>query len=126
MIQHRSGGGRLHDVLKFGRWTAAIALLVIITTANAENVGTMEQMTREIEQLRQMLVHQQTEINELRSEQVFNSASLQQRQDLVRELVHDTINDVEIRSQLLGELASNSHRCGLPPPNRCMHICRLS
>ena len=112
MIQYQSSGDRLHGVLIFGRWTAAIALLVIITTANAENVGTMEQMTREIEQLRQMLVHQQTEINELRSEQVFNSASLQQRQDLVRELVHDTINDVEIRSQLLGDTLTAGYNKG--------------
>ena len=59
MIQHQRVSSRLQTIFVLGAWAVTIMLLFETSTVIAEDVGTMEQMAREIEQLREMLVHQQ-------------------------------------------------------------------
>ena len=112
MIQHQRVSSRLQTIFVLGAWAVTIMLLFETSTVIAEDVGTMEQMAREIEQLREMLVHQQAEIHELRSDRPAYTASLKKHQDMVRELVRETINDVEVRSQLLGDTLTAGYNKG--------------
>ena len=78
MIQPRRLSSCLHTIFVLGAWAVTILLLFETIAVVAEDVGTMEKMAREIEQLREMLVHQQAEINELRTNRPADTASLKQ------------------------------------------------